>query len=64
MWELLGGMGKSRIIATMSLMMLTHSQINKVHIVVPIPALMERDKKEFAQYFTLSSMQDCVEFHC
>ena len=49
MWELPAGMGKSRVIATMALMLLLN-HCKKVHIVVPIEALMERDKAEYNEY--------------
>ena len=51
MWELLGGMGKSRVIATMAFMLIEQGY-SKVHIVLPTVALMNRDQEEFNDYGT------------
>ena len=61
MWELPAGMGKSRVIATMALILALSNF--KVHIVVPIEALMERDKKEYNEYWVKSNTSGCVVYH-
>ena len=62
MWELLGGMGKSRVIATMALMLLEQGY-SKVHILLPTVALMNRDKEEFSDYWVKSCNVQKVEYH-
>ena len=62
MWDLLGGMGKSRVIATMAFMLIEQGY-SKVHIVLPTVALMNRDKQEFDDYWTKSSNGQKVEYH-
>ena len=62
MWDLLGGMGKSRVIATMAFMLINHGY-SKVHIVIPIVALMNRDKEEFNDYWAKINNGQKVEYH-
>ena len=62
MWELLGGMGKSRVIATMALMLLEQGY-SKFHILLPTVALMNRDKEEFSDYWVKSCNVQKVEYH-
>ena len=62
MWELLGGMGKSRVIATMAFMLIERGY-SKVHIVLPTVALMNRDKEEFNDYWAKSNNGQKVEYH-
>ena len=62
MWELLGGMGKSRVIATMAFMLIEQGY-SKVHIVLPTVALMNRDKEEFNDYWVISDNVQKVEYH-
>ena len=62
MWELLGGMGKSRVIATMAFMLIEWGY-SKVHIVLPTVALMNRDKEEFNDYWAKSNNGQKVEYH-
>jgi len=42
-WELAGGIGKSRIIAALGLILLSKTEGHKVHFVIPIEGLMNRD---------------------
>ena len=62
MWELMGGMGKSRVIATMAFMLIEWGY-SKVHIVLPTVALMNRDKEEFDDYWAKSNNGQKVEYH-
>lgn len=50
MWDLLGGMGKSRVIHTMALMLLLQGY-KRVHIVLPTQSLMNREMDEFKDFF-------------
>jgi len=46
MWDLLGGMGKSRVVHTMALMLLLQ-EYKRVHIVLPTQSLVDREMNEF-----------------
>ena len=50
MWELQAGIGKSRIIATIGLMLMSQLVCNRIHIVIPNAALVRRDSEEFDDY--------------
>ena len=50
MWDLLGGMGKSRVVHTMALMLLLQGY-DRVHIVLPTQSLMNRELNEFKDFF-------------
>ena len=50
MWDLLGGMGKSRVVHTMALMLLLQGY-ERVHIVLPTQSLMDREMNEFCDFF-------------
>lgn len=49
-----GGSGKSRIITVLGLILLTKNACSKLHYVIPSEGLMNRDKKEFSDYWLLS----------
>ena len=53
----MGGMGRSRVIATMEFMLI------ECHIVLPTVALMYRDKEEFNDYWAKSDNVQKVEYH-
>ena len=63
-WELAGGIGKSRIIAALGLILLSKSECHKVHFVIPIEGLMNRDAQEFKDYWEISGNSDKIEYHC
>jgi reverse gyrase len=50
MWDLLGGMGKSRVVHTMALMLLLQGY-ERVHIVLPTQSLVDREMNEFNDFF-------------
>jgi len=62
MWMLRAGLGKSRIIATMAMNILTLGMAKKVYILIPNESLLQRDKTEYADYFTLSNMTEKIEY--
>lgn len=55
-------MGKSRVISTLALMLLLNTNVN-VHIVIPIGALLNRDKSQFKHYWTVSNTTERVHYH-
>lgn len=62
-WDLLGGMGKSRVIATMALMCLLSLGFEKVHIVLPAQSLMKLAQAEFNDYWVKSNTVGRVIYH-
>ena len=63
-WELAGGIGKSRIIATLGLILLSNTECHKVHFVIPIEGLMNHDSLKFKDYWEISGKSDKIEYHC
>ena len=63
MWQLVCGIGKSRIIHSIGLMLLSLKDFKAVHIVIPNKALLKRDKKDFADYWCLGSLEGRVHYH-
>ena len=52
LWEVAAGSGKSRVISCLAAILLMTGRAKKVHIVYPNAALRNRDKADFADYFT------------
>lgn len=65
LWELPAGSGKSRVIACLAFILLLTGKAQKIHIVFPNSALMNRDKKDYASYFTTVDppLTDKVVYH-
>lgn len=53
-------MEKSRIIATLALLVIFHTSRKKVHILVPNEALVGQDSNKFEEYFKLSGFKFIV----
>jgi len=62
-WDLPGGMGKSRVVATMGLMLLLFGGYKRVHFVYPTESLKVREEEEFADYWAKSGTSDSVSYH-
>lgn len=61
-WELGGGIGKSRIAATLGLMLLSTRACTRVYFVIPNRGLIVRDREEFKTYWRLSQQESNVEY--
>jgi hypothetical protein len=61
-WELGGGIGKSRIAATLGMMLLSTSAYTRVYFVIPNRGLIARDREEFKSYWRLSQHESNVEY--
>ena len=64
MWQLRGGIGKSRGIAYRGLIGLLSLGLPRVHFVLPNKMLMQRELQEFGDYWRLSQSEDRVAYHC
>jgi hypothetical protein len=56
-------MGKSRVVATMGLMLILYRGYKKVHFVYPTNSLKEREEEEFDDYWVKSGKSDYVSYH-
>jgi len=56
-------MGKSRVIATMGLMLLLFRGYKRVHFVYPTESLKAREQEEFADYWAKSGTSDSISYH-
>jgi len=56
-------MGKSRIIASLALILLLQKQGPKVHVIVPNAALAKRDSIDYKDYFESGGVQRHVAYH-
>lgn len=63
LWSIPSGQGKSRILATIALILLLTASTAKVHIVFDSWHLMDRDVKEFLPWFEFQDVAHCLEFH-
>ena len=57
------GIGKSRIIPTLGLILLFLGLANRIHIVIPNESLLRRDKNEYQDYWKMSNLSNKVEYH-
>ena len=62
-WQLICSFGKSRIIHGVGLMLLNMKAFSRVHIVIPNTALMQRDIKDFADYWCFGGFEGNVLYH-
>ena len=63
MWCISSGQGKSRVLATIALILLLAGSTTKVHLVFDSIHLMQRDQREFSHWFELNGILSQVEFH-
>ena len=63
LWCIPSGQGKSRILATIALILLLAGSTTKVHLVYDSLHLMRRDRKEFADWWKLTGLETNVEYH-
>ena len=63
MWDLLGGMGKSWVVATIGLMLLLTTEYNMVHFVYATEALKIREMQELDDYWIKSNTSGRVHYH-
>jgi hypothetical protein len=57
------GQGKSRIAATVNLVLLLKSKTQLIRMVFPNQHLMDRDKAEFEAYWILAGAAERVSYH-
>jgi len=62
-WELQCGLGKSRILHCLGLLLLVGGFYKRVHFVMPSLALISRDKADHSDYWELSKMNEKVSYH-
>ena len=60
---LLTGSGKSRIIPTLGVHLLSAGLAQRVHVLIPGTGLLKRDREEYADYWSLAGFESHVEYH-
>ena len=57
------GSGKSRIIPTLGVHLLSTGLAQRVHVLIPGTGLLKRDREEYADYWKLAGFESFVEYH-
>ena len=62
-WMLPSGSGKSRIIPSVGVYLLSCGLAQRVHVLIPGMGLCRRDRTEYADYWELAGFKHLVEYH-
>ena len=57
------GSGKSRIIPSVGVHLLSSRLAQRVHVLIPGTGLLKRDREEYADYWKLAGLEGYVEYH-
>lgn len=63
MWCISSGWGKSRVLASIALILLLSGSTTKVYMVFDSEYLMKRDQKEFRDLWVSTGLEQSVEYH-